>query len=190
MTTVIFAVSQLMELISELIKPYPFSPKWYSHKLNVPGLCYKVGIAIQTGYIVWVHEPFPCGKWPNNQILQDAIIYHLDDNKYYWQMEDILTGNFTITPTGLNEHRDLIWSQECARHENCNGYFKHRRVIENCFRHKPSKHNLCFCAIAIITQILFWKLWANILIIFCRPVKFNFILQQYFCMCNLQEIFS
>lgn len=31
----------------------PFNPKWYSHKLNGPGVRYEVGLNIRTGNMVW-----------------------------------------------------------------------------------------------------------------------------------------
>jgi hypothetical protein len=43
-------------------EPEPFDPEWYTKKFNGPGVRYEVGIAIQTGYIVWVNGPFKPGK--------------------------------------------------------------------------------------------------------------------------------
>jgi len=31
----------------------PFSPRWYTHKLNGPGLRYDIGLNIATGDVVW-----------------------------------------------------------------------------------------------------------------------------------------
>ena len=45
--------------------PTKFWKGWYSHKFNGPGLRYEVGIAIQSGDIVWVHGPFPPGRFPD-----------------------------------------------------------------------------------------------------------------------------
>ena len=50
-------------------EPTPFDPLWYSHKFNGPGVRYEVGICIQTGWIVWVHGPFPAGDFPDIKIL-------------------------------------------------------------------------------------------------------------------------
>jgi hypothetical protein len=42
--------------------------KYWSHKFNASGLRYEVGIAIQTGHILWVNGPFPCGEYPDIKI--------------------------------------------------------------------------------------------------------------------------
>ena len=43
----------------------PVDPKWYSHKIDRVAVRYKVGIAINTGYIIWLNGPFPAGKYSN-----------------------------------------------------------------------------------------------------------------------------
>jgi len=55
---------------------------WFSHKLNGPGIQYEVGLCIQTGHIVWVHGPFPCGEWSDIRIMRDSIIYELEEDEY------------------------------------------------------------------------------------------------------------
>ena len=51
----------------------PFSTEWYSHKFKGAGLCYEVGICIQTGDIVWFNGPFPCGEWPDLKIFRSKL---------------------------------------------------------------------------------------------------------------------
>ena len=51
-------------------QPHPFNKKWYSHKFKGPGLRYEVAVCIQTGDVVWINGPFPCGKWPDLKIFQ------------------------------------------------------------------------------------------------------------------------
>jgi len=48
-----------------IYEPKPFNAKLYSHTFKCPGLRYEVGIRIRFGQIVWVHEPFPCGQYPD-----------------------------------------------------------------------------------------------------------------------------
>jgi hypothetical protein len=40
-----------------ILEPWPFNKKWFSHKLNGPGLKYEVGVCNPTGEIVWVKGP-------------------------------------------------------------------------------------------------------------------------------------
>ena len=44
-------------------EPTTFSKSWYSHKFRGAGLRYEVGIAIQTGDIVWTNSQFWPGIW-------------------------------------------------------------------------------------------------------------------------------
>ena len=41
----------------------PFTKHFYSHKFVKAGLCYEVGVCIQTGFIVWINGPFAVGKY-------------------------------------------------------------------------------------------------------------------------------
>ena len=122
--------------------------------MNGPGVRYEIGVAIQTGYIVWVHGPFPCGEWSDLRILREALIYNLDEDEFLLADGGYYDGNnFTVTPTGLNEFIDLMRSQVRARHETCNGRFKKWGVLKNCYRHDLAKHGVCFRAIANLTQV-------------------------------------
>src|SRR5687767_9700831 len=131
-----------------IYEPQPFSPHWYSHKINAAGVRYEVGIAIHTGWIVWIHGPFPCGEWSNLRIMRETIIYALDTDEY-------LLGdggyndrrNYTVTPTGINNYLEHMKSVVRARHETCNGRFKTWQILSNEFRHNISKHGPSFRAI-------------------------------------------
>jgi len=48
-------------------EPSPFDPKWCSFKHRGPGARYDVAICTQTGNIVWVNGPFPCGAYPDHE---------------------------------------------------------------------------------------------------------------------------
>ena len=45
-----------------ICEPKPFIKDFYSHKFARAGLCYEVGVCIQTGLIVWIIGPFAVGK--------------------------------------------------------------------------------------------------------------------------------
>jgi len=80
----------------------PFDPKWYSHKFRGPGLWYEIGICIQTGWIVWIHGPFPPGMWPDIKIARDAIHDELEPSEKYLADSGYCDriGGFSETPTG------------------------------------------------------------------------------------------
>ena len=61
-----------------------FKPRWkgwYSYKLNHGGSRWEVGLCIRTGEIVWIHGPFPAGRWNDIKIFRHAMKYHLDDHE-------------------------------------------------------------------------------------------------------------
>ena len=59
----------------------PFNSKWYSKKFNGPGIRYKVGISINTGYIVWYNGPYPAGMMPDTKIYFRDLRWILDTSK-------------------------------------------------------------------------------------------------------------
>lgn len=52
----------------QIFEPRPFSKQWYSHKFKKAGVRYEVAVCIQTGWIVWINGPYPCGAWPDIKI--------------------------------------------------------------------------------------------------------------------------
>jgi hypothetical protein len=51
----------------------PFSPRWYSHKLNGPGLRYDIGLNIATGDVVWAYGGYPCGSYSNLKLARNFM---------------------------------------------------------------------------------------------------------------------
>ena len=88
----------------------PFSPKWWSHKSNGPGLRYEIGICIQTGWICWFNGPFPCGSFNYSQISMEALIYCLRRG------EKVQADTTYETPDkGRRGRRTKGWSQRHVR---------------------------------------------------------------------------
>lgn len=56
----------------------PFSPIWYSHKLNDAGLRYEIGISLGTGNIVWANGPYRCGDYTDLMVFRDRLKSNLD----------------------------------------------------------------------------------------------------------------
>jgi hypothetical protein len=64
-------------------EPQPFHKKWFSHKMNGPGVRYEIAICIQTGVRVWTNGPYPCGSWPDLRIARYALVDAFDPGEYY-----------------------------------------------------------------------------------------------------------
>ena len=127
----------------QIMEPHPFSKRWYSKKFNGPGVRYEVGVAIQTGYIVWVNGPFPCGEWPDLKIALNDLVYMFDH------------GERAVADKGYRGHPcyfDAPWQHldndaqrrrkrnARARHETINRRLKAFRILHNKFRCPLAKH--------------------------------------------------
>lgn len=74
-------------------EPSPFIEKWCSHKFKGAGLRCEVGVCVQTGLIVWVNGPHPCGSCPDLRIARELIIHEID----------IPGGEMTLADGGHND---------------------------------------------------------------------------------------
>lgn len=79
-----------------MLEPIPFDPKWHLHKLNGLGLRCEIGMHMQTGWIVWVNGPFPCGEWSDLAISRFSLA-HLSQP---WE-RCIADGGVVIAPAQL-----------------------------------------------------------------------------------------
>lgn len=62
----------------QICEPSKFDEKWFSHNFNGPSVRYEIAVCIQTGWIVWINGPFPCGT-PDLCIARSGlVIYELD----------------------------------------------------------------------------------------------------------------
>ena len=65
-------------------EPQPFSPAWYSHKFKGAGVRYEVAICLQTGDVIWLNGPFPCGTYSDRVIARyEGLDDALDDGEMY-----------------------------------------------------------------------------------------------------------
>lgn len=135
-------------------EPLPFDRKWFSHKFKGPGVRYEIGICIQTGWIVWVNGPFPCGRYPDLKIARLGLIPQLDDGEHY-----VADGGYrdqkgpSITPSGFNTVSERKGRLFRARHETVNARLKIFNLFNTAFRHDVNKHGVCFHAAINMTQI-------------------------------------
>ena len=139
-----------------IYEPRPFNKKWFSKKFKGPGVRYEVAICIQTGWIVWINGPFPCGEWPDRKIALSDIVEMLEGD------ERVVADNgyrghphYFDTPWRWldNVHQRVRKSLARARHECINRRFKQWGILSQPFRHPLAKHGVVFMAVANIEQI-------------------------------------
>lgn len=137
-----------------IYEPAPFDRKWFSHKFKGPGLRYEIGLCIQTGWIVWVNGPYPCGSHPDLKIARDWIFLELGNDEMVLADGGYNDGrNHAETPTGLNNADQKMKKEARARHETVNGRIKNFRILSNVYRNKIENHQTVFMTICVITQI-------------------------------------
>lgn len=134
----------------EIQEPIPFSPRWYSQKLNCSGLRYEVGISINRGYIVWVNGPYLCGEFTDVDIFRAELKTKLFDGEQVLADKGYTDYRCSLKlPTRTLSESALYRS----RHETCNARFKNFFSLSTAFRHPLWKHAHYFHAIANLTQI-------------------------------------
>ena len=124
-----------------ILEPQPFSPEWYSHKFKGAGVRYEVAICLQTGDIVWVNGPFPCGSYSDRVIARDEGLEDaLDDGEMYVGDGGYRDGYVRAeTPTGYNNQDQWMKGIARARHETVNARFKLFGALRHVFRHRVGK---------------------------------------------------
>jgi len=138
----------------EILEPYPFSSKWYSHKHNGPGLRYEIGICIRTGWVVSFSGPFECGTWPDLNIFRAILkpklgpCEHVIADSGYQGDPKVITSR---QHKGF-EHQ-LTMNTARARHETFNSRLKAWGILKQIFRHDINKHHIAFRSVLVIEQM-------------------------------------
>jgi len=132
---------------------------FWGHKIKNSGLRYELAICIKTGWIVWIHGPFPCGDWPDIKIFRHGIKIFLDENERV-EADDGYQGDdpkLIEVPAGIryqsNDLQKAAAKLARARHETGNNLLKQFGVLKNIFKHELGKHSMCFRACAVLTQL-------------------------------------
>jgi hypothetical protein len=109
---------------------------------------------VQTGWIVWVNGPFPCGTWPDLRIARESLIYALQRGEYYIADGGYHDGNqWSVTPNGLHTFDQRQMAHVRARHETINRRFKQFSILRNQYRFSRDKHGMVFMAVANVIQL-------------------------------------
>ena len=139
----------------QIQQPYPFSRKWYSHKFKKAGLRYEIGVCIQTGWIVWVNGPYPCGTWPDIKIFRHKMKAMLlpgerveADNGYRGEPLHIRVPDNAVSISDKNAMK-----HSRSRHETINSRIKNFGCLSQPFRHCLDKHVTFFSAVVVCVQV-------------------------------------
>ena len=141
-----------------MLEPSPFHKKWYSFKFKSAGLRYEVAVCIQTGDIVWINGPFPCGWWPDIKIFRSRLIHMLAPGEKVEADEGYRGEPTKVRRPGTYYSRvdKQAKKRARARHETVNKRLKQWNCLKQKFRHHElSKHKKLFTAVAVITQLCF-----------------------------------
>ena len=135
-------------------EPRPFSPIWFSHKFNGPGLRYELGICISTGLIAWQNGPYPPGDLNDLEIYRLFLISHLNENECVEADEGYRGDDTTRVPSDFegNEDWKRMKARAMARHETINAKFKEFNILRNVYRGDKNTHYRVFNAVAMVIQ--------------------------------------
>jgi len=138
-------------------KRLPFHPAWYCHKHNGPGVRYEVVVCLQTGDIVWINRPFPCGtKWPDKKIFKHKLINKLDNNEMI-EADGTYSGmpyQCRMPGYHLNEADRVAKADGRARQETINRRFKQFNCLAHRYWHDLKHHGMIFKACGMCIQLL------------------------------------
>eukprot|EP00536_Pseudo-nitzschia_multiseries_P018369 jgi/Psemu1/55253/gm1.55253_g len=112
----------------------------YSHKLNGPGIKYKVGVCLKTGWIVRINGPF-VGSANDATIFKERLSTLLQDDEgvevdWGYKGDD----KMKLPDMGMTSKQRKMKANARAQHETAE---------------MMQKHGMCFNAVAVITQLKF-----------------------------------
>ena len=135
-------------------EPQPYDKKWFSSKLNGPGVNYEIGLKIYKSELLWVNGPFPCGELNDIKTfrlkgLKDKIPIGkrvIADKGYRGEPDLISTENKDFDERELAEFKERVTS----RHESFNKRIKVFRCLTTPCRHGVDFHGMLFRACCVI----------------------------------------
>ena len=135
-------------------EPFPFSPRWFTHKWKGPGIRYEIGLCIETGWIVWVNGGYPCGQWNDLQISRDGILNLLGEDEKVIADSGYRGDRRILHKTGENRsYTARVRSEVCSRHETVNSRIKAYSVASTKFRHNLDMHTQCIYSVVNLVQL-------------------------------------
>lgn len=135
-----------------------YAKAFWSHKFGkiARSLRYEVGVSIIEGDIVWVSGGHLPGVFPDISIFRMGLLDALDQYERVIA-DDGYEGEAPqhVKIPKLESDGEVQQQQQRVRncHESCNNRFKTWGCLRGRFRHCVTKHQMCFYAVAIITQL-------------------------------------
>ena len=133
-----------------ILEPYPFDPKWKSHKFESAGMQYELTICINTGFIVVFNGPFACGSYNDRKIFNLCLGHELEEWEY-------IVGNKGYrgrkAPSGHHGYYDSIQKTVRSQHETVNHRLKQFSCLRERYRNSRTDHYLYFAPCILIVQI-------------------------------------
>lgn len=131
-----------------------------SHKFGKKsGLRYEIALCIQTGDVVWVNGPFPCGRWNDLTIFRSGLMTELDYAERV-EADDGYVGEhpqYVKCPAGFANPPECEFMQQRVRNrqETINNRLKFWGILKQFFRHREflCRHGDVVRAILVITQL-------------------------------------
>ncbi len=114
---------------------------------------YEVGVCINTGWIVWMNGPYPCGDWPDLSIAKAFLHHVLSPGEMYVANGTYRAAQALQPSQGLTQVEDDYMAVCRACHETVSRKFKMFQSIQNTFKREVTKHGLFTHAIANVIQL-------------------------------------
>ena len=140
-------------------KQKPFWKGWWSHKHNGPGLRYELGVSIMTGYIVWIHGPYPCGAFNDISVFRKCLKHvvlltpgeRVEADKGYRGERGLID---TTDDNCHTREQKAMKSLVRSRHETMNARIASFKICDDVFRYNLHKHRHCVQAVTSIVQLI------------------------------------
>ena len=133
-------------------------PELSSHKFaKKGGFRCEIALCTQTGDIVWIHGPFPCGWSPDITIFRKSLMHHLGTNEHVEADDGYVeeSPEFVKCPKSFTNPEETLFMQlrVRSRQETVNKRFKDWLVLSGVYQHKIGDHGDIVRAIVVMTQI-------------------------------------
>lgn len=133
----------------------PYDRKWYCYKFGSAGVRYLITTCIQTGLLVAIHGPFPCGLWPDIKIYKKYLKPKLEPNELVESDRGFPDKTVRAPGDYVCKSEKRAKSRVAARHEGMNGRIKSFKCMEHRFRHGVHNHKSFFCVAAVSAQMMY-----------------------------------
>jgi hypothetical protein len=128
-----------------------------SHKYaGKSALCYKLGVDILMGNLVWIQGPYPTGAWPNIKIFTSCLVHFLEpykrvkaDNGYRGHADKVKCPKNDVNPAKSLKMQGHVR----VHHKTLNRRLKNWGILSQVFCHDIWHHGDVFRACAVITQL-------------------------------------